>query len=78
MFFEERFEVERSLDDYLLAWKSVRNPYWDLATPEGNALFEIICGDIRREVGCQTLSIRYSTRCWTARLANNESTARQA
>ena len=68
IFFEETLAVTRTLDEYLLAWKSVCNSFWDLTTPEGNALFDGICADIRREIGNRTLEMRYRTRCWTARV----------
>jgi SAM-dependent methyltransferase len=62
-------EVERSLDDYLAAWRSVRNRYWDLRTPSGRVLFGAICDDIRAELGVSTsLRIAYTTRAWSARV----------
>lgn len=61
-------EVERSLDEYLLAWRSVKNRHWDQSTAAGRALFEALCADIRAEVGQGTaLRMVYTTRAWTAR-----------
>lgn len=62
-------EVERGLEEYLGAWRSVKNPHWDLATPAGQALFEALCQDIRDEVGADArLRMVYTTRAWTARV----------
>lgn len=61
-------EVTRSLDEYLLAWRSVKNPHWDLGTPAGQALFEAICADVRRELGERELRMVYTTRAWTAQV----------
>lgn len=61
--------VERSLDDYLAAWRSVRNRYWDLRTPAGRALFAAICDDIRADLGADAvLRMVYTTRAWSARV----------
>jgi SAM-dependent methyltransferase len=61
--------VERGVDDYLAAWRSVRNRYWDLGTPAGRALFASLCDDIRAELGADArLRIPYTTRAWSARV----------
>lgn len=62
-------EVDRRLDDYLAAWRSVRNRWWDLGRPAGRALFASLCDDIRAELGADArLRIRYTTRAWSARV----------
>lgn len=62
-------EVTRTLDEYLLAWRSVKNPHWDLSTPAGQALFEAICADVRAELGPHSeLRMVYTTRAWTAQV----------
>jgi ubiquinone/menaquinone biosynthesis C-methylase UbiE len=66
---EVRHAVARSVDDYLAAWRSVKNGYWDLGTPSGRALLDAICEDIRTAVGSTTrLDIVYTTRAWSARV----------
>ena len=62
-------EVERGIDDYLAAWRSVKNRYWDLGTAAGRLLFASLCDDIRTEVGpAARLRVRYATRAWSARI----------
>ncbi len=62
-------EVERGLDDYLAAWRSVRNRYWDLRTACGQELFAAICDDVRTALGAGArLRLAYTTRAWSARV----------
>ncbi|MDR1267658.1 MAG: class I SAM-dependent methyltransferase [Holosporales bacterium] len=63
-YLEVDFDVERTIEDYLLAWKSVKNRFWDLETPEGASLFAKITDKIRQELP-RTFSVRYTTRAWT-------------
>lgn len=66
LYVESDFEVPRTIDEYVKAWQSVKNPYWDLATPEGRELFGKIVERMKQELP-PTFSIRYTTRAWTAR-----------
>lgn len=67
-YIEESQKVQRSLDQYLDAWKSVRNNYWDVNTPEGGALFEKIVQRIKDEFSSLPhLELMYTTRIWVAR-----------
>ncbi len=59
-------QVLQAREDYLDAWRSVRNRFWDTSTPEGAALLETILDALRAELA-ETVSIRYTTRAWTAR-----------
>lgn len=67
-YFEEAQRVERTVPDFIAAWASVKNPYWDLATPAGHALFDSIKAALAAELGRQErLTMTYVTRTWTAR-----------
>lgn len=66
IYLEEDFYFHQSIDNYINAWKSVKNPYWDLETSEGNALFENISNAMREALPSE-FSIKYTTRCWSAR-----------
>ena len=68
LYIESDFEVPRTIDEYINAWQSVKNPHWDLATPEGQKLFAAITDKMRAELP-KTFSIRYTTRAWTAKKA---------
>lgn len=61
---EVDFSVKRTIEEYLLAWRSVKNKYWDLDTEEGSKLFATICEKIKKELP-ETFDIRYTTRAWT-------------
>jgi ubiquinone/menaquinone biosynthesis C-methylase UbiE len=61
---EVDFEVDRTIDEYILAWQSVKNKYWDLDTEEGQILFRNITNKIR-EVLPANFQIKYTTRAWT-------------
>lgn len=59
-------KVTRSLDQYIDAWNSVRNEFWDVTTPQGAALYAQIIKDIRQELSSSpTLELTYTTRIWT-------------
>lgn len=64
-YFEADFEVERSADEYIRAWQSVKNKYWDLSTVEGKILFEKITEKMRERLP-ERFSVRYTSRAWTA------------
>ena len=62
-YIEQDFVFNQSLENYILAWKSVKNTFWDLSTKDGCELFERICDKWRKELP-DTLNIRYTTRAW--------------
>ena len=66
IYLEEDFYFHQSIDNYINAWKSVKNPYWDLDTKEGNALFQSISERMKKSLPSQ-FDIKYTTRCWSAR-----------
>jgi ubiquinone/menaquinone biosynthesis C-methylase UbiE len=68
VYFEASQQVERTLDQYVEAWKSVRNQFWDLNTAEGKQLFDHLMAKVCQEL--QTLpklELTYVTRVWIAR-----------
>lgn len=67
-YLEEPQDVEMNVDAYLNAWKSVKNPYWDVKTEQGKKLFEQISSTIKQEfAGVPLLKLRYITKAWTAK-----------
>ena len=69
MYLEQDFYFHQSIDNYINAWKSVKNPYWDLETKEGSELFEKIAYQMKHKLP-SSFNIRYTTRCWSAKKAN--------
>lgn len=63
---EEDFYFHQSLENYLLAWQSVKNPYWDLDTEAGRELFSKICENMRKVLPSE-FDIKYTTRVWSAK-----------
>lgn len=63
-YIEVDFDVHRTIDTYILAWQSVKNPFWDLDTQEGQQLFVRITETMRQKLP-KTFSIKYTTRAWT-------------
>ncbi|MCR8709028.1 class I SAM-dependent methyltransferase [Campylobacter sp. RM5063] len=66
IYLEEDFYFHQSVDNYINAWKSVKNPYWDLETKEGNELFEKITDKLKQELPGE-FDIKYTTRAWSAK-----------
>ena len=66
VYLEEDFYFHQSLQNYILAWQSVKNPYWDLSTDEGKGLFERICEEFKKALPSE-FDIKYTTRCWSAK-----------
>lgn len=64
-YLEMDFEIERKIDQYIFAWMSVKNKYWDLVTPEGQNLFKKIM-DKTEQTLPKKFKIKYTTRAWTA------------
>lgn len=63
---EEDFYFHQSIENYIKAWKSVKNPYWDLATSEGVALFDKITNEMAKLLPSE-FDIKYTTRTWSAK-----------
>ncbi|WP_104697209.1 MULTISPECIES: class I SAM-dependent methyltransferase [unclassified Helicobacter] len=70
LFIEQDFSFHQTLENYISAWKSVKNPYWDLQTEEGRALFEKITQKMTKELPSE-FDIKYTTRCWSAKKIKN-------
>lgn len=66
IYIEEDFYFHQSVENYINAWRSVKNPYWDLETKEGADLFEKIANKMQ-EVLPSEFDIKYTTRCWSAK-----------
>lgn len=66
VYLEEDFYFHQSRQNYILAWQSVKNPYWDLETKEGQALFEKIVALWEKELP-EEFDIKYTTRAWSAK-----------
>ncbi|TKX30296.1 SAM-dependent methyltransferase [Campylobacter sp. MIT 12-5580] len=66
VYLEEDFYFHQSLQNYILAWQSVKNPYWDLDTNEGKKLFEAICEEFKKKLPSE-FKIKYTTRSWSAK-----------
>jgi len=68
-YMEADFNVKSSVDDYLNAWKSVKNNYWDLSGEQGQTLFAQILSNMRARLPSE-FNIQYTTRAWTAKKAD--------
>lgn len=66
IYLEEDFYFHQNIDNYIKAWRSVKNPYWDLDTKEGNELFEKISYQIRHKLPSE-FNIKYTTRSWSVK-----------
>ena len=62
-YLEQDFYFHQTIDNYLLAWESVRNQFWDLNTDEGRKLFEKICDKMRIELP-KEFDLPYITKAW--------------
>lgn len=65
-YLELDFYFHQSIENYINAWRSVKNPYWDLETPEGVELFEKIAEKMRGALP-KEFDIQYTTRSWSAK-----------
>ncbi|EAH4794403.1 class I SAM-dependent methyltransferase [Campylobacter jejuni] len=63
---EEDFYFHQNIENYINAWKSVKNKYWDVATKEGEELLDKIMNKIKERLP-KEFSIKYTTRTWSAR-----------
>ena len=66
MYMEMDFTFRQTLENYINAWKSVKNQYWDLSTPNGKSVFEQICDKIRKKLPSE-FSIKYTCRTWNGK-----------
>lgn len=62
-FIEKTQEIRQKTDDYIAAWKSVKNKFWDLANKEGQVLFGKIEQRMRAELPAVQV-LHYTTRIW--------------
>ncbi|OHU82729.1 methyltransferase [Helicobacter sp. CLO-3] len=69
IYIEEDFYFHQNIETYIAAWKSVKNPYWDLETSEGQELFDKIAYQMRHKLPSE-FDIKYTTRCWSAKARN--------
>ncbi|MDR2097142.1 MAG: class I SAM-dependent methyltransferase [Spirochaetaceae bacterium] len=67
-YLEVDFEINLTIDEYILAWRSVRNKYWDLETKDGQELFGKITREMIKNLP-SNFKINYTTRAWTAEKA---------
>ncbi|MDR0606238.1 MAG: class I SAM-dependent methyltransferase [Bacteroidales bacterium] len=63
-YLEVDFCVPRTIDEYVSAWKSVKNKYWDLGTPKGKILFDKIFDEVKTILP-KKFCITYTTKAWT-------------
>ncbi|MDA3967591.1 class I SAM-dependent methyltransferase [Helicobacter sp. WB40] len=66
IYIEEDFYFHQSIENYINAWRSVKNPYWDLETIEGQELFSKIADKMQEQLP-KEFDIKYTTRCWSAK-----------
>lgn len=66
VYLEQDFYFNQTIDTYIYAWQSVKNPYWDLETDEGRELFDSITNKIRITLPSE-FRIKYTTRSWSAK-----------
>lgn len=64
-YMEMDFEFNQTPDNYINAWRSVKNKYWDLSTKEGSDLFESMAEKIKKVIPAD-FKVKYTTRVWTA------------
>jgi len=60
------FYFHQTLENYIKAWKNVKNKYWDLEAKEGQKLFEAITNKMREALP-KEFDIKYTTRAWTTK-----------
>ncbi len=66
MYMEMDFTFHQTLENYINAWKSVKNKYWDLDTPQGEHIFNQICDKIYARLPSK-FSIKYTCKSWSGR-----------
>ncbi|MCR6578201.1 class I SAM-dependent methyltransferase [Campylobacter insulaenigrae] len=63
---EEDFYFHQSIENYINAWRSVKNRYWDVDTKEGAELSMKIMNSIQERLP-KEFDIKYTTRTWSAK-----------
>ncbi len=67
-YFELPQRAKVPLEQYVDAWRSVRNAYWDTSTTEGQQVLDAILKRVSEEFKDRpVLEITYVTKTWTAR-----------
>lgn len=66
MYLEMDFTFRQTIENYINAWRSVKNKYWDLATSDGIKTFEKICAEIYKKLPAE-FSIKYTCRTWNGK-----------
>ena len=61
-YIEMDFEFNQTLNDYINAWKSVKNTYWE----NDSDIFANICDKFRAELP-KSFLVKYTSRCWIAK-----------
>ncbi|MCD8553576.1 class I SAM-dependent methyltransferase [Seleniivibrio sp.] len=64
-YIEHDFWFEQTKENYINAWRSVRNQYWDMDTEGGRKLFGEISTEMMNSLP-DVFKIKYTSRCWTA------------
>ncbi len=68
-YIEESQKIKKTIDEYIEAWKSVKNKYWDFNTSEGQNTFNNITKKMREEFfDLGEMDLLYTTRIWTAQV----------
>ena len=68
-YIEENQKIQRTIEEYIDAWKSVKNKYWDFDTKEGRNIFYKITKKVREEFkNLDKMELLYTTRIWTAKV----------
>lgn len=63
LYIEKDFIIQQTIDNYINAWKSVKNKFWDVSTEEGKEVFDNIICKIREALP-ENFEIRYTTKAW--------------
>lgn len=67
-YIQESQMIERNLKQYINAWKSVKNNYWDLNTNKGQLIFNKITDQIFKVFGKEKIfKMTYTTKIWVAK-----------
>lgn len=68
-YIEETQKIKKTVDEYINAWMSVKNKYWDIETEDGRNTFDKIAKKVRKEFSSlEKMELLYTTRIWTARV----------
>ena len=68
-YIEKTQKIEKTVEEYINAWKSVKNKYWNIETKEGRDTFDKIIIRLREELShLKKMGLLYTTRIWTAQV----------